>query len=342
MLEKYFENRKEKRIKKKLELKEQRKKIGLFREYFELIAETLIYVFFVMAFLLQTFVIPTGSMIDNLLIGDHLLVDKISYSNSLNAVDSFLLPQREIERGMIVTFRAPHELEKEYVKRVIALPGETIKIIKQQVYITGKPLEEEYKSHYSNIVHFFEKSKRIIEKYTPTAENQEETLTKIVFSDRDKTRIDELYKKDSAGEFTLIDSSSEKLLRYNDIQVANWYGDNFPLGYENYDEVDHRFNLKKNYRNYFVDTEIGRAFKVPEGHYFCMGDNRDNSLDSRFWGPVPEDLISGKPWRIYWSFDSTTKEYLTPGILHKIKDLFKTIINFFPKTRWKRTFKKVE
>jgi signal peptidase I len=73
-----------------------------------------------------------------------------------------------------------------------------------------------------------------------------------------------------------------------------------------------------------------------------MGDNRDSSYDSRFWGPLPQEYIIGKPWRIYWSFDSTTEEYLTPGILHKIKDIFKTIINFIPKTRWKRMFKKFE
>jgi hypothetical protein len=87
---------------------------------------------------------------------------------------------------------------------------------------------------------------------------------------------------------------------------------------------------------------MGRAFKIPEDNYFCMGDNRDNSLDSRFWGPVSKNLITGKPWRIYWSYASTTDEYLTPGIAHKIKDLFKTILNFFGKTRWNRTLKKVE
>jgi signal peptidase I len=83
-------------------------------------------------------------------------------------------------------------------------------------------------------------------------------------------------------------------------------------------------------------------FKIPAGHYFCMGDNRDNSYDSRFWGPLPEEYILGRPWRIYWSYESTTEEYLTPGLGHKIKDIFKTIINFIPKTRWGRLFKKFE
>jgi signal peptidase I len=229
------------------ENKEEKKKPegGVFREYFELIAETLIYVFFVMTFLLQSFVIPTGSMEENILIGDHILVDKVAYANSLGKFDRMVFPRLEIERGMIVTFKSPPELEKEYVKRVIGLPGDRIKIINKKVYINDQPLEEPYT--------FFK-----------------------------------------------------------DQKIEMSYRDNFP------------------------------TFKVPENHYFCMGDNRDNSYDSRFWGPVPADYIIGKPWRIYWSYDSTTEEYLTPGVWHKIKDIVKTVIHFIPKTRWPRMLKKIE
>jgi signal peptidase I len=240
MIKKYLEKRKE----RKRLLKERRKEIGVFREYFELFSEVLIYVFFVMTFLLQSFVIPTGSMEDTLLIGDHLLVDKVSYSRSLGTLDSLVFPQREIKRGMIVTFKSPAELDKEYVKRVIGLPGETIEIKNKKVYINDELLDESYT--------FF---------------------------------------KDS--------------------EVLRSYRDNFP------------------------------PYRIPSNHFFCMGDNRDNSFDSRFWGPVHHDLIIGKPWRIYWSYESSTQEYLTPGIVHKIKDLFKTILNFFSKTRWERTVKKI-
>ncbi|MFC2155417.1 signal peptidase I [Acidobacteriota bacterium] len=340
MLKKYIEKRKEQ--KKKLKELRKEKDIGLFREYFELIAETLVYVFFVMTFLLQSFVIPTGSMIDNLLIGDHLLVGKVSYSDSLGPVDSFFFPQTKIERGMIVTFRAPHEMDKEYVKRVIGLPGETIKIVKQQVYINELPLNEVYKNHFSNAVYYFEDGKRVREENTTGSDKGEEALIKTIISDDERVRIDELYKKSSNGKLSLIDSNRENLGDFNQIPIKLWYGDNFPFEYRNYDEVDPLFNMKNNYRKYLVDTDIGRAFKIPEGHYFCMGDNRDNSLDSRFWGPVPKNLITGKPWRIYWSYESSTEEYLTPGIAHKIKDIFNTIIHFFSKTRWTRTLKKIE
>ena len=221
------------------------REVGVFREYFELIAETLIYVFFVMTFLLQSFVIPTGSMEDNILIGDHILVDKVAYASSLGKFDSFMFPHLEIQRGMIVTFKSPPELEKEYVKRVIGLPGDRIKIINKKVYINDQPLDEPYT--------FFK-----------------------------------------------------------DPKIEMSYRDNFP------------------------------TFKVPKDHYFCMGDNRDNSYDSRFWGPVPADYIIGKPWRIYWSYESTTAEYLTPGLWHKIKDVVSTIIHFIPRTRWQRMLKKIE
>jgi signal peptidase I len=241
MLKTYIERRRERKKRKK----EKRKEVGLFRENFELFAEVLIYVFFVMTFLLQSFVIPTGSMENTLLIGDHLLVDKISYSRSLGPVDRFFFPIKKIERGMVITFKSPAEIEKEYVKRVIGLPGETIKVVNKKVYLNGKYLEEPY-------------------------------------------------------------------VRFSDKEILNSYRDNFP------------------------------EFTIPKGHFFCMGDNRDNSFDSRFWGPVPEDYIIGRPWRIYWSYHSTSQEYLTPGLWHKIKDIFKTIINFFSKTRWERTVKKVE
>jgi len=249
---------------------------GIVKEYFELISETLIFVFFVMTFLLQSFVIPTGSMKENLLIGDHLLVDKVAYSRSAGSIDKVFFPQFEIQRGMIVTFKSPTEMEKDYVKRVIGLPGETVKMIRKKIYINGKLLDEPYTF-------------------------------------------------------------------YKDPEIEEGYRDNFPLEKDNYDEFNQMFNVKTNFRKYLVETPQGKGFKVPPGYYFCFGDNRDNSSDCRFWGPVPEQNIIGKPWRIYWSFDSKTEDYLNNNSTKaKMKDILKTIINFIPKTRWNRTIKKVK
>ncbi len=244
MIEKIFGRKNKEENKTEAHKEKKPREVSVFREYFELIDETLIYVFFVMAFLLQSFVIPTGSMQDNILIGDHILVDKVAYSSSISFLDGFMFPQVKIKRGMIVTFKAPPEMEKEYVKRVIGLPGETIKVVDKKVYINGKPLDEPYT--------FFK-----------------------------------------------------------DANIERSYRDNFP------------------------------EFTVPENYYFCMGDNRDHSYDSRFWGPVPAENIIGRPWRIYWSFDSSTEEYLTTGFWYKVKDIGKTVLNFFTKTRWNRTIKKI-
>src|SRR5512137_719102 len=113
-----------------------------FREYFELIAETAVFVFFVMTFVVQAFQIPTGSMEPTLLVGDFLLVNKFVYANTESPIDRALLPRRAIRRQDIVVFKYPNELNRDYVKRAIGLPGETVEIKNKQVFIDGKPLEE--------------------------------------------------------------------------------------------------------------------------------------------------------------------------------------------------------
>jgi signal peptidase I len=272
-----------------------KKEVSTLREYSEMIIEVLVLVFFINAFLLQSQTIPTPSMEDTMLIGDHLLVDKVSYAPFLGSWDGFLFPRLEIKRGMIVTFKGPTEMEKDYVKRVIGLPGEIIKIKSKQVYINGKKLEEPYVYYEGG------------------------------------------YKVEPGDYFPL---SSQRLI--------SSLGETSYLPFYAADENDHidearTVELCERFKDCLVRDETGElAFKIPAGHYFCMGDNRDHSYDSRFWGPLPREYMLGRPWRIYWSIDSTTDEYLQPGIFHKVKDLIETVINFIPKTRWQRTFKKYE
>lgn len=249
--------------------KKKEKRQGVLRENIEMILEVLVLVFFINAFLLQSFGIPTPSMEDNMLVGDHLLVDKVAYSQSLTGIDGFMFPQLEIRRGMIVVFKAPHEVEggnlstMTYVKRIIGLPGDLVNIVGGRVHINGTPIEEPYT--------FFKGNVRVPENFPP--------------------------------------------------ENAILWQDEFP--------TEFRKNLEP--------TDLGMAFRVPKDYYFCMGDNRNLSADSRIWGPVPREYLIGKPWRIYWSFEASTDHFLNKGFLQR---LFDTIIHFFKQTRWKRLLKK--
>ncbi len=211
--------------------------------------------------LVQAFVIPTGSMEDSLLIGDHLLVDKLAYAPD-GAISQYLLPYQDVERGDIVVFRYPIDLHQTFVKRIVGIPGDRIRIKDKELWINGRKAEEPYA----------------------------------------------VYKSD------YIDA----------------YRDNFPsipTSMQIYEPAMRM--LQQNVRNNEVI--------VPDGHYFAMGDNRDQSLDSRYWGFVPRSHIIGKPLIIYWSFDAPTAHLQDPGIsLDHLQDL---AFNFFTKTRWTRTFK---
>lgn len=210
--------------------------------------------------LVQAFVIPTGSMEDTLLIGDHLLVDKLAYSPP-GPISKYLLPYSDVKRGDIIVFRFPVDIRQTFVKRVIGVPGDRLRIENKQVFLNGRKLNETYKYH----------------------------------------KID------------YIDS----------------YRDNFPSTPNMRLQGKGDEMLEKNVANGEV--------VVPPGHYFAMGDNRDSSLDSRYWGFVPRENIVGKPLIIYWSYDAPTERLASPNIgLDHILDLAQ---NFFTKTRWKRTFR---
>ena len=183
------------------------------REYFESICIAVILALFVRTFVVQAFKIPTGSMENNLLIGDHLLVNKFVFAPTLNDVERKLLPIDPVRRGDILVFKFPEDPERDFIKRVIGLPGETLEVRNKKVIINGKPLEENY-------VHF-------------------------IFPPEER----------APGDVSFDGGKSD-------------YG----------------------------------PVTVPEGHYFMMGDNRDNSEDSRYWGFMPADYIKGKALFVYFSF----------------------------------------
>jgi signal peptidase I len=238
-----------------LELKRSHTERGTIAEW----TVTILLLLFGTTTLVQAFVIPTGSMENNLLVGDHLLVDKLAYAPA-GPVSKYFLPYQEIKRGDIIVFRYPVDIRQTFVKRVIGVPGDRIRIDNKQVIRNGVRLNEPYKVH--------------------------------------KTEY--------------VDS----------------YRDNFPS--QPYLQLSEGASemLEKNITN----GEI----VVPPNSYFAMGDNRDNSLDSRYWGFVPRANIIGKPLIIYWSYETTTDRLANPtiGWDHAV-DL---VQNFFTKTRWRRTF----
>src|SRR5579884_159164 len=239
------------------------------REYFESLVITVILALFGTTFIVQAYKIPTPSMEDNLLVGDHLLVNKFAFGAHGSFLDR-VLPLRDIHRGDVIVFRYPKDLTKHYVKRAIGLPGDHLKIIDKKVYINGKALNEPYAQFRS----------------PPGA-------------------------------------------------WADPFRDNFPpephpnLIYHGVDENPYW------YEEFEKDSEI----VVPENSYFAMGDNRDNSSDSRYWGFVPRDLIVGKALIIYWSYETDSDEYRRTGIEDRAQQFTDLFTNFFKKTRWSRTFK---
>src|SRR5688572_10550764 len=119
------------------------------REYLESVVVAVILALFIRTFVVQAFKIPTGSMETNLLIGDHLLVNKVVYSPSAGRLEDAILPKKKVQRGHVIVFKYPQEPTRDFIKRVIGLPGETVQMRNKKIYIDGKPLDEPY-------VHFLE------------------------------------------------------------------------------------------------------------------------------------------------------------------------------------------
>lgn len=221
---------------------------GLLRDYFETIVTCVIFVLFARTYVFQQSKIPTGSMIPTLLVGDYIMVNKFAYAPVLERMpvaaraERALMPIRALKRGDIIVFKYPEEPEKDYIKRVIGLPGDTIEIRDRQVYINGEPIEEPYKLHRG-----------------PRGLNVEQ--------------------------------------------------DNHP------------------------------PTLVPEGQLFCMGDNRDNSRDSRAWGFVPVDFIKGRAFMIWWSYDEDRDAYLRTSFKDRVASIWSKITHLFTRSRWERSFR---
>ncbi len=241
------------------------------RDFFESLVVTVILAIFGTTFVIQAFKIPTGSMEDTLLIGDHLLVNKFIFGYPKGPLAA-ILPYRPIRRDDVLVFKFPgppeeaQEPGEHFVKRVIGLPGDHIRIQDRHVYVNGKLVSEPF-----------------------------------------------------------VRNSYPGQIRP---------GDNFPPpDSEVINGSTTEWSMKL--PNYVKNGEL----VVPPNEFFVMGDNREESWDSRFWGFVPRKLISGRPLFVYWSFQTPSDQYTETSFGDRMKQWGSLLIHFFTRTRWRRTFK---
>jgi signal peptidase I len=230
------------------------------------VAGTVAIAIFVVTFLAQAFTIPSESMEKTLLTGDYLLVDKLCYGSG--GILNRLLPYRKIRRGDIIVFHYPVNPAQDFVKRVVAVPGDRLRLVNKRVFVNGILLNEPYVQYITN--------------------------------------------------------------------VRNPYRDDFP---------------RTEAPDYGVDAtwwkEMPRLVEdhqliVPEGHYFVLGDNRDDSQDSRYWGFVPRENIIGSPMLIYWSSNSLNDDLSgSPTPSDRLYHLAYAVTHGFQIVRWGRTFRLV-
>ncbi len=248
----------------------------VWREYFESAVVTVIMALFGMTFIVQAVKVPTGSMQNTITIGDHLLVNKFIFAPGKSLP---FLPQREIKRGDIIVFKYPgnpydpqrdfaradnRPILTNYVKRVIGLPGDRIRIEGKNVIVNGQVLPE----------------------------HRIEAI--------DHNRHDPL---------EIVDAPPRKPGESYDVYYRPGADD---------DDLDYDV-----FRHEGKDGEI----TVPASSYFVMGDNRNNSEDSRYWGYVPRDLVIGRAMFVYWSYDESAQT----------GDGLWMLVDYLKNTRWART-----
>ena len=240
-------------------------------EFLSSLAAVLVTGLFIITFVMQAFEIPSSSMENTLLIGDHVFVNRIQFAPKSSWVGP-LLPYRDIRRGDIVVFLHPDPAESGMyvVKRIMGIPGDRIHLRNGVVFRNGVELKDEPYVY-----------------YTPGF-------------------------------------------------PPNEYRDNFPAV-----PPSETYSVSPTWEEELPTRIQDGDLVVPPDHYFAMGDHRDVSLDSRFWGFIPKENVIGRPMFIYWSFETPDRQYLKTGWGDRLLFLSKVVIHFFDETRWHRTLQVV-
>ena len=222
---------------------------ALLREYLEAVLVAVVFALFVKAFLFEAYNIPSGSMEQNLLVGDHVVVDKLAWAPR-NLPWGPLLPRREIVRGDVVVFRGPEDPGRDFIKRAVAFGGETVEIRGKRLFVGGVERDEPYVVHRDPAL-----------------------LTGVVV----------------------------------------------PASLRGRDEMAPR--------------------TLPAGTFLALGDNRDESRDSRTWGPVTRRLVKGRALFVYWSVRPPPEPFAGRGAA--VRRVLDGAVHFFSRTRWERTLQVV-
>ena len=271
------------------------------REYAESIGIAILIAVLLRGFVVEAFKIPSGSMLPTMEIGDHIFVNKVVYGMRIPFTRTKLLDWRQPERGEVIVFINPCTPEKDYIKRVVAVGGDTVEVRCDLLYINGERVPTEHVDD-EGVCEHWDLNSRLGDSWRmEPCSLYRETLGDHTFDVIHPPNRPEVMEKLQAG-----DRPNGVDLGYQDFPSSRGVPDCAPhedqRGPEQRERSRGRIELSVPERDLFEGPCAPvRRYVVPEGHVFVMGDNRDNSHDSRTWGVVPIENIKGKALFIWWS-----------------------------------------
>jgi signal peptidase I len=272
------------------------------REIIEVLLYGLALLMFFRIFVFQNFQIPTSSMENNLLIGDHITANMFVFKNA-SSFEKAVFPFRDVKRGDVIVFKYPGNEQQDWIKRCIGLPGDHYQIINDRVYINGEALDEEYPFY---------------KKYRGKDDRDRNNAFYPLGYETSKPGLENFEDRmNQSLEISQVKRETRQMLMRR-------YGNRDGMSKDAYERVMERFTS--------ADENV-----IPDGFYLMMGDNRNNSNDSRSWGLVPREFVQGRAWLIWWSYGERVNSHeFTIG--EKIKSYAELPVTFFTRTHWSRCF----